>query len=97
MLSELSKGFIERRFFKAVSGDDMLLYNTENLKRQYAEKFNIDENLVKMYAWSSYPAGSELCRNRSGYVFRCVALAAHFFIRRLKNGIGTQKHRKILW
>ena len=22
--------------------------------------------LVKMYAWSSYPAGSELCRNRTG-------------------------------
>ena len=42
VLSELSKGFIERRFFKAVSGDDMLLYNIENLKRQYAEKFGID-------------------------------------------------------
>lgn len=49
VLSELSKGFIERRFFKAVSGDDMLLYNTENLKRQYAEKFNIDENLARYF------------------------------------------------
>ena len=28
----------------------------------------------------SYPVWSELCRSRSGYVFRCVALAAHFFI-----------------
>ena len=23
---------------------------------------------------------SELCRNRAGYVFRCVAFATHFFI-----------------
>ena len=23
---------------------------------------------------------SELCRNRAGYVFRCVALATHFFL-----------------
>ena len=49
VLSELSKGFIERRFFKAVSGDDMLLYNTENLKRQYAERFGIDEGLARYF------------------------------------------------
>ena len=49
VLSELSKGFIERRFFKAVSGDDMLLYNTENLKRQYADKFGIDEDLSQYF------------------------------------------------
>ena len=49
VLSELSKGFIERRFFKAVSGDDMLLYNIENLKRQYAEKFGIDEGLARYF------------------------------------------------
>ena len=48
-VSELSKGFIERRFFKAVSGDDMLLYNTENLKRQYAERFGIDEGLARYF------------------------------------------------
>ena len=49
VLSELSKGFIERRFFKAVTGDDMLLYNIENLRRQYAEKFNIDESLARYF------------------------------------------------
>jgi HD superfamily phosphohydrolase len=49
VLRELSSGFIERRFFKAVSGDDMLLYNTENLRRQYAEKFNIDESLARYF------------------------------------------------
>ena len=49
VLSELSKGFIERRFFKAVSGDDMLLYNAENLKRQYADKFGIDEDLSQYF------------------------------------------------
>ena len=49
VLRELSSGFIERRFFKAVSGDDMLLYSTENLRRQYAEKFNIDESLARYF------------------------------------------------
>ena len=49
VLSELSKGFIERRFFKAVSGDDMLLYNTENLRSQYAERFGIDESLARYF------------------------------------------------
>jgi HD superfamily phosphohydrolase len=49
VLRELSSGFIERRFFKAVSGDDMLLYNTENLRCQYAEKFNIDESLARYF------------------------------------------------
>ncbi len=49
VLRELSKGFIERRFFKAVSGDDMLLYNIENLKHQYAEKFGIDDSLARYF------------------------------------------------
>jgi HD superfamily phosphohydrolase len=49
VLRELSSGFIERRFFKAVSGDDMLLYSTDNLRRQYAEKFNIDESLARYF------------------------------------------------
>jgi HD superfamily phosphohydrolase len=49
VLRELSSGFIERRFFKAVSGDDMLLYSTENLRHQYAEKFNIDESLARYF------------------------------------------------
>jgi HD superfamily phosphohydrolase len=49
VLRELSSGFIERRFFKAVSGDDMLLYSTENLRRQYAERFNIDESLARYF------------------------------------------------
>ena len=49
VLRELSKGFIERRFFKAVAGDDMLLYNTENLRRQYAERFGIDESLARYF------------------------------------------------
>jgi HD superfamily phosphohydrolase len=49
VLRELSSGFIERRFFKAVSGDDMLLYSTENLRRQYSEKFNIDESLARYF------------------------------------------------
>ena len=34
---------------------------------------------------------------RSGTSIVATDQAAHFFIRRLKNGIGTEKHRKILW
>ena len=49
VLRELSKGFIGRRYFKAVTGDDMLLYNKENLQKQYAEKFAIDENLARYF------------------------------------------------
>ena len=49
VLRELSRGFIERRFFKAVTGDDMLLYNEENMKRQYAERFGIDESLARYF------------------------------------------------
>ena len=49
MLRELSSGFIERRFFKAVTGEDMLLYNTDNLRRQYAEKFGVDESLARYF------------------------------------------------
>lgn len=49
VLRELSKGFIERRFFKTVTGDDISLYNEENMKRQYAERFGIDENLARYF------------------------------------------------
>lgn len=49
VLRELSKGFIGRRFFKAVTGDDMLLYNKENMQRQYAEKFGVDDNLARYF------------------------------------------------
>ena len=49
VLRELSKGFIERRFFKAVTGDDMLLYNEANMKCQYAERFGIDESLARYF------------------------------------------------
>ena len=38
--------------------------------------------LVKMYAWSSYPAGSELCRNRTGLRFsvRSFGCALFYYI-----------------
>ena len=49
VLRELSKGFIERRFFKTVTGDDISLYNEENMKRQYAERFGIDESLARYF------------------------------------------------
>jgi hypothetical protein len=49
VLRELSSGFIERRFFKAVTGEDMLLYNTDNLRRQYAERFGVDESLARYF------------------------------------------------
>lgn len=49
VLSELSRGFIERRFFKAVTGEDMLLYNADNMRRQYAERFCIDESLARYF------------------------------------------------
>ncbi|MBO5728828.1 MAG: HD domain-containing protein [Paludibacteraceae bacterium] len=49
VLRELSLGFVERRFFKAVTGEDMLLYNTDNLRRQYAEKFGVDESLARYF------------------------------------------------
>ena len=49
VLRELSIGFIERRFFKAVTGEDMLLYNTDNLRRQYAERFGVDESLARYF------------------------------------------------
>ena len=49
VLRELSRGFVERRFFKAVTGEDMLLYNMDNLKRQYAEKFGVDESLARYF------------------------------------------------
>lgn len=49
VLRELSKGFIERRFFKAVTGDDIALYSEANMKRQYAERFGIDESLARYF------------------------------------------------
>ncbi len=49
VLRELSLGFVERRFFKAVTGEDMLLYNTDNMKRQYAERFGVDESLARYF------------------------------------------------
>ena len=49
VLRELSSGFVERRFFKAVTGEDMLLYNTDNLRRQYAERFGVDESLARYF------------------------------------------------
>lgn len=49
VLRELSKGFIERRFFKTVTGDDISLYNEENMKLQYAERFGIDESLARYF------------------------------------------------
>jgi HD superfamily phosphohydrolase len=49
VLRELSLGFVERRFFKAVTGEDMLLYNTDNLRRQYAERFGVDESLARYF------------------------------------------------
>ena len=49
VLRELSKGFIERRFFKAVTGDDIALYSEANMKRQYAERFGIDESLSRYF------------------------------------------------
>lgn len=35
--------------------------------------------LVKMYAWSSYPAGSELCRNRTGLHFSVRSFGCALF------------------
>ena len=49
VLRELSSGFVERRFFKAVTGEDMMLYSIDNLKQQYSEKFGIDESLARYF------------------------------------------------
>ena len=49
VLRELSRGFVERRLFKAVTGDDILLYNEENMRKMYAEKFGIDESLARYF------------------------------------------------
>jgi HD superfamily phosphohydrolase len=49
VLRELSRGFVERRLFKAVAGEDISLYNEENMRRMYAERFGIDENLARYF------------------------------------------------
>ena len=49
VLRGLSSGFVERRFFKAVTGEDMMLYSIDNLKQQYSEKFGIDESLARYF------------------------------------------------
>ena len=36
--------------------------------------------LVKMYAWSSYPAGNELCRNRTELRFSVRSFGCALFI-----------------
>ena len=38
--------------------------------------------LVKMYAWSSYPAGNELCRNRTELRFSVRGFGHALFIYR---------------
>ena len=48
--------------------------------------------LVKMYAWSSYPAGSELCRNRTELRFSVRRLRlAHFFNKQLCKNANSEK------
>ena len=49
VLRELSKAFVGRRLFKAVTGEDMTLYNVDNMRRMYADRFGIDESLTKYF------------------------------------------------
>lgn len=54
--------------------------------------------MVKMYAWSSYPAGSELCRNRTGLRFsvRSFGCALFYWKGKIMMGNGCRRMLKVV-
>lgn len=57
ILATLSRAFIDRRLFKAVTGDEMLLFDLDALRRNYAESYGISETEAE-YFFDSSTVGS---------------------------------------